>query len=432
MKKLVATALSLTVIVGLLLSGCSKKEEATAQSADKPVTLTVWCWDPTFNIYAMNTAAEIYKRNHPNVSVDVVETPWSDLQQKLIAALSSNQTQSLPDIVLVQDNAIQKNMMNYPKAFAAVNGKVDLSQFAAYKVGYGLVDGKNYSVPFDNGASCSFLRKDIIEKAGLKIEDFNDITWERFIELGKIVKKETGVAMISYVGNEPDCIMMMLQSCGAWMFDDNGNPYITNNKVLKEIVKLYVQMIKEGICLTVPDWNAYVASINNGSVAGTINGCWMIGSICSQENQKGQWAIVNTPKVGSVASSVNYSNQGGSSWMVLDSSKNKDVAMDFLNATFAGSKELYETILPKSGAIATWLPAAESPVYSQPHEFFGGQPIFKDIVQFAGKIPQINPGVFNYEARDAVGVAVSDILGGKDIDSALSEAQKNVEFLMGL
>ncbi len=432
MKKLVATALSLTVIVGLLLSGCSKKEEATAQSADKPVTLTVWCWDPTFNIYAMNTAAEIYKRNHPNVSVDVVETPWSDLQQKLIAALSSNQTQSLPDIVLVQDNAIQKNMMNYPKAFAAVNGKVDLSQFAAYKVGYGLVDGKNYSVPFDNGASCSFLRKDIIEKAGLKIEDFNDITWERFIELGKIVKKETGVAMISYVGNEPDCIMMMLQSCGAWMFDDNGNPYITNNKVLKEIVKLYVQMIKEGICLTVPDWNAYVASINNGSVAGTINGCWMIGSICSQENQKGQWAIVNTPRVGSVASSVNYSNQGGSSWMVLDSSKNKDVAMDFLNATFAGSKELYETILPKSGAIATWLPAAESPVYSQPHEFFGGQPIFKDIVQFAGKIPQINPGVFNYEARDAVGVAVSDILGGKDIDSALSEAQKNVEFLMGL
>ncbi len=174
MKKNVVAALSLVVIAGLLVTGCSKKESSTAAAADKPVTLTVWCWDPTFNIFAMNTAAEIYKRDHPNVTVNVVETPWNDLQPKLIAALSSNQTENLPDIVLTQDNAIQKNMMNYPEAFLPVNGKVDLSQFAVYKSGYGLVDGKNYSVPFDNGASCTFLRRDIIEKAGLKVEDFRN------------------------------------------------------------------------------------------------------------------------------------------------------------------------------------------------------------------------------------------------------------------
>ncbi len=237
--------------------------------------------------------------------------------------------------------------------------------------------------------------------------------------------------MISYVGTEPDCIMIMLQSCGTWMFDAEGKPYITENKVLKEAVKLYARMIKEGVCVTVPDWNAYVGSINNGAVAGTINGCWMVGSICAQESQKGNWAIVNTPKLGSIPESVNYSNQGGSSWMIMANSKNADVAMDLLNKTFAGSKELYETILPKSGAIATWLPAAESSVYDKGHEFFGGQKIFKDIVEYAGHIPQINPGIFNYEARDAVAVAVSDILNGKDMDSSLAAAQKNIEFLMG-
>ena len=84
------------------MGGCSKAEQEKQ--------LTVWCWDPQFNIYAMNTAAEIYQREHPDVKVNVVETPWADLQQKLITSLSANDTKSLPDIILCQDTAMQKNI----------------------------------------------------------------------------------------------------------------------------------------------------------------------------------------------------------------------------------------------------------------------------------------------------------------------------------
>lgn len=31
--------------------------------------------------------------------------------------------------------------------------------------------------------------------------------------------------------------------------------------------------------------------------------------------------------------------------------------------------------------------AAESDVYNQPSEFYGGQTVYKDIVEFAGKVP---------------------------------------------
>ncbi len=426
MKKTLLGLMGAALIAAGLFTSCGGEKKSAGSK------LTVWCWDPTFNIYSMNEAAKIYKESHPEVSVEVVEVPWADLQQKLITSLSANQTSSLPDIILCQDNAIQKNIQNYPNAFASLDGKVNLDQFAQFKVNYGEFDGKHYSVPFDNGATATFLRRDIIEDAGLKVEDFNDITWGKFIELGKIVKEKTGKPLISYVGNEPDCIMIMLQSCGKWLFDENGNPYLANNDVLKKCVSLYAEMIKAGVCVTVTDWNAYVASINNGSVAGTINGCWMVGSISAQEDQKGKWAIVNTPKVDGVPGAVNYSNQGGSSWMVMNSSKNKDLACDFLNSTFAGSKELYETILPSSGAISTWLPAANSPAYDIQNEFFGNQKIYKDIVEYSGHIPQIKAGVFNYEARDAIGVAMSGILNGsKTIDEAMTEAQKNVEFIMG-
>jgi lactose/L-arabinose transport system substrate-binding protein len=116
--------------------------------------------------------------------------------------------------------------------------------------------------------------------------------------------------------------------------------------------------------------------------------------------------------------------------VVLASSKHADVATDLLNTTFAGSVPLYETILPLSGAIATWLPASKSNAYGQPNAFFGGQKIYEDIVGYAGKVPLIKYGLFNYEARDAVSRALAEIMQGTPIDTALANAQKNVDFLI--
>ena len=36
---------------------------AAADEGDE--TLTVWCWDPNFNIYAMQQAEKIYQEDHP-------------------------------------------------------------------------------------------------------------------------------------------------------------------------------------------------------------------------------------------------------------------------------------------------------------------------------------------------------------------------------
>jgi len=377
----------------------------------------------------MNEAAKIYKTVNPKVTVNVVETPWDDIQQKLTTSLSANQTGNLPDIVLIQDNAIQKNVTTFPAAFAPLNGKVDLSQFAQYKVDVATIDGKSYGVPFDNGASATFLRRDIVEQAGLKAEDFDNITWDRFIELGKTVKEKTGVAMISAVGNENDFIPIMLQSAGTWFFDAQGNLDIQNNAALKEAARVYKAMVDSGVIMLVADWNSYIASLNQGTVASTVVGCWIIASITAEPAQSGKWAVVTTPRL-NIPSSVNYSSQGGSSWMILASSKNQDAAADFLAKTFGGSKQLYDTILPSSGAIATWLPASDSAVYSEPSAFFGGQKIYVDLLAYAAKVPKIKYGIFNYEARNNVALALQEIVKGTPIDTALAKAQKDTEFLM--
>jgi lactose/L-arabinose transport system substrate-binding protein len=294
-----------------------------------------------------------------------------------------------------------------------------------------VVDGRNYGVPFDNGAAITALRVDILEQAGYTIEDFTDITWSRFIEIGKDVLAKTGYPLLSAVSESPDHIMVCLQSAGSWMFDDKGNVFIANNEVLKETVEIYVELVKSGVLVQVADWEQYIGTINRGTVAGTINGCWIIGTIVAQPEQEGKWRITNIPRLDKAPNATNYSNQGGSSWMVLANSPNKDIAVDFLKHTFAGSVELYEIILPSSGALATYLPAGDSDVYNEPHPFFGGQTIYADITEFAEKVPKITYGVYNYEARDAVAMAISQVLQGRDIESALREAEDTVSFLMG-
>jgi lactose/L-arabinose transport system substrate-binding protein len=269
-----------------------------------------------------------------------------------------------------------------------------------------------------------------VEQAGLAVSDFNDITWDRFIELGKTVKDKTGLAMISAVGNENDLVPAMLQSAGVWFFDERGGMNIANNAALKEAARVYKAMVDAGVIMLVADWNAYIATLNTGTVASTVNGCWIVGSISAEASQSGKWAVVSTPRL-NIAGGTNYSRVGGSSWMVLANSRNPDTAMDFLNKTFAGSAALYETILPSSGAIATWLPASDSAVYGQPNAFFGGQKIYQEIVAYAGKVPRIKYGMFNYEARNNIALALVDIIKGTPIDAALEKAQRDTEFLIG-
>lgn len=396
------------------------------------VEITVWCWDPLFNIYAMQEAAKIYSKINPDVTINIVETPWDDVQTKLTTAVMAGQLNTLPDILLMQDNALQKNVTNYPGIFYDLTDSgIDFTKFADFKVNHTVVDGRNYGVPFDNGAAITALRVDILEQAGYTNEDFTDITWSRFIEIGKDVLAKTGYPLLSAVSESPDHIMVCLQSAGSWMFDDKGNVFIANNEVLKETVEIYVELVKSGVLVQVADWEQYIGTINRGTVAGTINGCWIIGTIVAQPEQEGKWRITNIPRLDKAPNATNYSNQGGSSWMVLANSPNKDIAVDFLKHTFAGSVELYEIILPSSGALATYLPAGDSDVYNEPHPFFGGQAIYADITEFAEKVPKITYGVYNYEARDAVAMAISQVLQGRDIESALREAEDTVSFLMG-
>ena len=455
-KKIVAAMLASMMVVSLAAcgggddgsgstGGDTKKEETTGtdekkdDAADDAVaatddenTLTVWCWDPNFNIYAINKAAEIYAKDHEGFNVKVTEIQSDDIETKLTTAMSAGDLSTLPDIFLMQDNSFQKYATNYPDIFVDLTDKgIDYTQFSEAKVAYSTLDGKNYGVPFDNGAAISCYRTDMLEQAGYTVDDFTDITWDDFMEKAKVVKEKTGQPLLTQQAGSTDIIMMMIQSVGASCFTEDGKANIVDNEAVKKAVEIYSQMVKDGTLLEVTDWDQYVASINNGTVAGVINGCWIMATVTAQEDQSGKWAVTNMPKMEGVGEASNYSNNGGSSWAVTSNCKKPDVAVDFLKSTFGGSTELYDDLIAK-GALATWAPAGDSDVYNQEVPFFSNDKVYAKIVDFATKTPSNVTGPFYYDARDAIGVALSQITHqGTDIGTALQEAQDTVDFTMG-
>jgi len=66
-----------------------------------------------------------------------------DVQTKVTTASASIDLGTLPDILLMQDNAFQKNVISFPDTFVDITSlSVDFSQFGASKVAYSVVDGK--------------------------------------------------------------------------------------------------------------------------------------------------------------------------------------------------------------------------------------------------------------------------------------------------
>lgn len=429
--KIATATLALTMPVALVLSGCSADAGNGGGGDNDDNTLTVWTWDPAFNIYAMQEAEKVYQQDHPDFKLDIVETPWDDLQTKLTTLAQSQEFGELPDIFLVQNNAFQKNVINYPDLFSDFSGSsIDYSEFPKAVTDYSTIDGVNYGVPFDAGTAIGAYRTDVLAEAGYTIDDFTDITWSDFLTKAEDVLAKTGKPLLSGQAGSSDMIMMMLQSAGASLFDKDGNPTIADNAALEEAIQTYAGLVKAGVFVEVNSWDEYISTFVNGSVAGTINGVWISGSIQTATDQSGNWAVTDLPKLDGVAGATNYSANGGSSWAV-SSNANVELAQDFLAATFAGSTAFYDTILPSSGAVANWIPAGDSDVYQQPIDFFGGQAVYADVVAFGAEVPSNNTGAYYYEARDAVSTAITKIIGGTNMKDALAEAQSTVEFAMG-
>ncbi|MBS5308578.1 MULTISPECIES: ABC transporter substrate-binding protein [Clostridium] len=423
-KKLLSTIMAFTMATTVLV-GCSNKakEEPNANGGEKK--LVAWCWDQSFNGAALKIAEELYKKDNSDFTLEIVDMSKIDLEQKLNTNLVSGVTTGLPDIILANDINIAKYINSYDGAFTDLSGTIKFDEFSKYKVDSVTVNGKQYAIPFDIGSAGMFYRRDYLEQAGFKPEDLQNITWEKYIEIGKVVKEKTGKDMITVNPNEDTLIPIIMNSAGSWFTTEDNKANFVGNKALEESLKVFKELSTSGIAKPVTGWSEFVGSFNNGDVATVISAVWQIPTIMDAKDQSGKWGVAPIPRLSNIEGAKNASNEGGSSWMVLESSKSKDLAIDFLSKTIGGSSDFYSEFLTNNGGVGSYTKAFESEAYSKEIEFFGGEKVYQIFSEWSKEVPGITVGMYTQEAKDALKTEFSNIVNGGDINKSL-EAMQNL------
>ena len=403
--------------LGVAVAGLSMMTASVALAA---TTVNVWCWDTNFNGAAMKEAAARYNKDHPDVEIKIDDSmSQDDIRAKLQPQLLANNTQGLPDIVLIQDDVAQKYLQSFPSAFVPLSDSIDMKAFAQYKVAAATLNGKSYSLPFDSGVTGLFYRSDYLADAGYKDADLQNIDWDKLIEIGKAVKAKSGHNLFGYDLNGDGVIRVMMQSAGKWFFKPDGSLDILDNAPLKAALQTYAKLWQADIIKPVSGWTDFTGAFTSGDTVGTIDGVWMVGTIKSKPELSGKWGVAPIPKLAGIDGATNYSNEGGSSWYVLSSGPGKDAAVDFLKTIWAGDKDFYQKILVGQGAFSTWLAASGGDAYKSSDAFFGGQPVWANFSDWQSKIPPVDYGTFTAEVDAAVVAQLPAIAKGGSVDDAL-------------
>lgn len=438
LKKMLAIIMTGALAFGLV--GCgggssssdSGSSDAAGNSSSQDTaggdkTITIWAWDDNFNVKAANLAKDYYAKENPDVTVNVVSMAQTDIVQTLNTALSSGTYNGLPNIVLIEDYRIQNYITAYPNELRDLSNTVKAEDFMDYKLEVMSDGDKIYGVPFDSGVTALFYRTDYIEEAGYTVDDMQDLTWDKYIEIGEAVKEKTGKSMLTLDPSDLGQIRMMMQSAGEWYVTDDGSVNIKDNGSLKEAVKTYKKLMDSGISTQITGWDAFVGAFQKGDVASVPTGCWIAPTITAAEDQSGKWAMAPLPKMADYEASTNYSNIGGASWYVLDKVGDSALAEDFLAKTFASNTDLMNDLVSEINLVSTLKAAGATENYSKPSEFFGGQEIFKDFATWTEKIPSVNYGLYTYTIEDIMTEAVQSILQGADIDETFENTQVQAE-----
>jgi lactose/L-arabinose transport system substrate-binding protein len=414
------------VALGAILAACSGGSK-TSSNGGNSKTLTVWCWDETFNTKAMQDAIASYKKANGKQKVKIVTMAQDDIVQKLNTGLSSGNNKGLPNIVLIEDYRIQGYLNSYPDAFSDLSSIVKKDDFSSYKVAAGTKGGKRYGVPFDSGVTGFFYRTDILKKAGYSDADMQNITWDKFVQIAKDVKSKTGTYMMTQDPSDLSLFRIMMQSAGSWYYKPNGKTVnIANNKVLKDGLKVYKELMTNGTVMKVSGWDAGVAAVQKGKVASSPTGSWYSSTIQGAKDQSGKWRIAPIPRL-SGDDSVNASSLGGAGWYVLKGSGNVAGAKDFLSKTFASDPKLMNTIAKDIGVVASLKSALKQPNYQAEYPFYSNQKVFNDLLTWAKKVPEVNYGSGTYQIEDVLKDPVSAIVKGANVDSTLKDAQTQAE-----
>lgn len=299
-----------------------------------------------------------FAKTHPGTSVKFVVLPDAALRQNITQDVAVGGGRY--DIVTVGPYEVQSGWVTnkwlapltpmFDALPAADKSAYDLDDLIGTIKGSLTVDNNLYALPFYGESSFTMYRKDLFEKAGIKMPD--EPTWTDIAtaacKLNDPANGIYGIAMkgIPDYGQLAPFITFMHSHAAKW-FDEKWNPQI-NSPEFKKAFVAYTDLVKKCGAPGAPSigFNEALTLTSQGKAA-----IWVDATVAA--------GLLADPKTSKVAGKIGYAvaptegSKNGSAWLwtwslgIVESSKHKDEAFAFIR--WATSKDYVELVAKSEG-----------------------------------------------------------------------------------
>lgn len=374
LKKLLALALAGMMTLSLAACGggssdessktddSAKTEESGDAASSGDVTLTVGLWDSNQQPGLEQIMAEFTAQTGIKTEVQLVT--WDEYWTMLSAAAQGG---SLPDVFWMHANESVRYMSNgilldLTEQIAG-SEKIKTENYPADIWDLYTWEDKNYAVPKDVDTIALLYDKTLFDKAGVAYPT-NEWTWEDLCDAAIKIHEATGA--YGYAMSSDD-----FQSGYAnWIYSYGG--YMLDQETLKsgfdlpetiEAMELLDSLLKSGAMPSqeVVSENNPPALIENGQLAMTSQGSWMLAEFKNNEYTAANCDFVELPKSSKTGKRASIYN--GLGWAAAANTKHPEEAwklIEYLGSEEAQKKqaELGVTMSAYIGTSDTWINAA--------------------------------------------------------------------------
>lgn len=416
-KKLATLLLAGTVLVST--TACGGGETSGKQKDTGNKVLRVLNWGNTEEEKIANEAIARFNENNPDVEVKqtcVPVTSWSDFIQKWITMSTSGEAQDVINIGLEAVQMAVSNDLLMPLD-EIVSEDQDLSkvkeEYAPVLLDGFSVDDNLYGLPNGTQTMVMYYNKTMFDEAGLEYPK-DGWTWDEFYEDAKKLTKSDGSVYGFGLSSSYFQLTPWWSTNNTALVDENQNPAL-NSKKMVESVEFLDKLVKEKVTPDPISSDVYTMfSSKQLAMVGAgrwVLNTWQDAGLTNADFDCVQWPV--NEKEGSVF--------GGAAWCISKNTENKELSIELLKSLVS------EETLKAVAAGGQQVPPTES--LATDTEIMGTTPdniegIWKAVTVAS---PVAAPTYFGDLEQTTLRCMEEVFSGGKDVQQALDDAQKEVE-----
>lgn len=416
-KKLATLLLAGAVLVST--TACGGGETSGKQKDMENKVLRVLNWGNTEEEKIANEAIARFNENNPDVEVKqtcVPVTSWSDFIQKWITMSTSGEA---PDVINIGLEAVDMAVSNdlLMPLDEIVSGDQELSkvkeEYAPVLLDGFSVDDNLYGLPNGSQTMVMYYNKTMFDEAGLEYPK-DGWTWDEFYEDAKKLTKSDGSVYGYGLSSSYFQLTPWWSTNSTALVDENQNPAL-NSKKMVESVEFLDKLVKEKVTPDPISSDVYTMfSSKQLAMVGAgrwVLNTWQDAGLTNADFDCVQWPV--NEKEGSVF--------GGAAWCISKNTENKELSIELLKSLVS------EETLKAVAAGGQQVPPTES--LATDTEIMGTTPdniegIWKAVTVAS---PVAAPTYFGDLEQTTLRCMEEVFSGGKDVQQALDDAQKEVE-----